>query len=78
VLQGRRFSQIRYGSQVDLIVPLSSRFDFTTIQETGDHVEAGVDPLIKKTPKNPSEKQPDYEDHQNITTKDSEGEGNDA
>lgn len=45
--QGERFSQIRYGSQVDLIVPLSSRFELSTVQSTGDHVEAGIDPLIQ-------------------------------
>jgi phosphatidylserine decarboxylase len=45
--QGERFSQVRYGSQVDLIVPLSSRFEFEPLQKTGDHVEAGLDPLIK-------------------------------
>lgn len=45
--QGERFSQIRYGSQVDLIVPLSRRFEFQPIQSTGDHVEAGVDPIIE-------------------------------
>ncbi len=50
--QGERFSQVRYGSQVDLIVPLSARFDFKTLQETGSHVEAGIDPLIKVTEKN--------------------------
>jgi phosphatidylserine decarboxylase len=49
--QGERFSMIRYGSQVDLIVPLSSRFDFTTLQNMDDHVEAGIDPLIKITKK---------------------------
>jgi phosphatidylserine decarboxylase len=49
--QGERFSMIRYGSQVDLIVPLSSRFDLTTLQNTGEHVEAGIDPLIKVTRK---------------------------
>ncbi len=54
--QGERFSMIRYGSQVDLIVPLSSRFDFTTLQNTGDHVEAGVDPLIKITRKTKPER----------------------
>lgn len=47
--QGERFSAIRYGSQVDLIVPLSSRFKFTTLQKRGDHVEGGIDPLIKLT-----------------------------
>src|SRR5690349_16369428 len=45
--QGERFSMVRYGSQVDLIVPLSSRYDFKPLQKTGDHVEAGLDPLIK-------------------------------
>ena len=47
VSQGERFSQVRYGSQVDLIIPLSSRFDFQTLQPTGSHVEAGMDPLVK-------------------------------
>lgn len=47
VAQGERFSMIRYGSQVDLIVPFSSGFDLKTLQDTGDHVEAGIDPLIK-------------------------------
>jgi phosphatidylserine decarboxylase len=49
--QGERFSQVRYGSQVDLIVPLSSRFDFTLLQKDSSHVEAGLDPLIKITRK---------------------------
>jgi len=52
--QGERFSMIRYGSQVDLIVPLSSRYDLKTLQKTTDHVEAGIDPLIKVTMKNSS------------------------
>jgi len=47
VAQGQRFSQVRYGSQVDLILPLSSEFDFETVQDTGDHVEAGIDPIVK-------------------------------
>jgi phosphatidylserine decarboxylase len=45
--QGERFSQVRYGSQVDLIVPLSSRHEFATVQRIGSHVEAGLDPLIR-------------------------------
>ena len=45
--QGERFSMIRYGSQVDLVVPLSNRFEFQLLQKTGHHVEAGIDPLIK-------------------------------
>ena len=51
VAQGQRFSQVRYGSQVDLIVPLSPRFDFQPVQDTGDHVEAGIDPVIRVTEK---------------------------
>lgn len=47
VSQGERFSMIRYGSQVDLIVPCSNRFSLTTIQETGSHVEAGIDPVVR-------------------------------
>src|SRR5438094_84053 len=47
VAQGQRFSQVRYGSQVELIVPLSSQVDFEPVQETGDHVEAGIDPIVK-------------------------------
>jgi len=56
VVQGQRFSQVRYGSQVDLIVPLSPRFEFTTIQNTRDHVEAGVTPLIKVTERTRNQK----------------------
>lgn len=46
-LQGQRFSQIRYGSQVDLIVPLSPAYELVTVQSTGTHVEAGIDPIIE-------------------------------
>jgi phosphatidylserine decarboxylase len=46
VYQGERFSQIRYGSQVDLIIPLSARWDFETIHSDGYHVEAGIDRLV--------------------------------
>jgi len=52
--QCERFSMVRYGSQVDLIVPLSTKFDFETVQATGNHVEAGVDPLIRVTRKRPN------------------------
>lgn len=45
-MQGERFSQVRCGSQVELIIPLSERWSFTPVQATGDHVEAGIDPLV--------------------------------
>jgi len=51
--QGERFSMIRYGSQVDLIVPISRRFKFKLLQETGCHVEAGLDPLFKLVERTP-------------------------
>ena len=50
VTQNERFSQIRFGSQVDLIIPRSPRFNFEPVQQTGMHVEAGVDPLVAVTP----------------------------
>lgn len=45
--QNQRFSQIRYGSQVDLIIPLSPRHEFTPLVEVGMHVEAAIDPLVR-------------------------------
>ncbi len=73
VAQGERFSMVRYGSQVDLIVPLSDRFDFTTLQQTSVHVEAGVDPIVKVTPGSSTDRtannraceDPPYEDARN-------------
>ncbi len=47
--QNQRFSQIRYGSQVDLIVPLGGggKVDFEFLWEEGMHLEAGIDPLLR-------------------------------
>lgn len=45
--QNQRFSQIRYGSQVDLIIPLSNNYEFISLVDVGMHVEAGVDPIVK-------------------------------
>ncbi len=47
--QNQRFSQIRYGSQVDLIIPLSDKYQFETLHKPGTHVEAGIDPLVRIT-----------------------------
>jgi phosphatidylserine decarboxylase len=49
--QNQRFSLIRYGSQVDLIIPLSDKYEFTPLLEAGMHVEAGIDPLVRITGK---------------------------
>jgi len=45
--QNERFSVVRYGSQVDLILPLSDYYDFEFVQEEKMHIEAGIDRLIK-------------------------------
>lgn len=47
VKQNERFSQIRFGSQVDLIIPLSEEWDFEVLLPDYMHVLAGIDPLIK-------------------------------
>ena len=47
--QGERFSMIRYGSQVDLVIPLSDKRQLSLVQPDGVHVEAGLDPLVKIT-----------------------------
>jgi phosphatidylserine decarboxylase len=57
-MQGERFSQIRFGSQVDLIIPLSERHDFEPLQQVGTHVEAGLDPVVAVRPRsNPNPQQ---------------------
>ena len=45
--QNERFSLIRWGSQVDLVLPLDSRYKFETILDDTMHVNAGLDKLIK-------------------------------
>jgi hypothetical protein len=47
VSQNDRFSLIRWGSQVDLVLPLDKRYNFELIHSDTTHVEAGVDKLIK-------------------------------
>jgi len=47
VFQNQRFSFIRYGSQVDLIIPFSKKFTFKFVQEEGMHVETCFDRLIR-------------------------------
>jgi phosphatidylserine decarboxylase len=49
VQQGQRFSAIRYGSQTDLIVPLSERYELEAVHSPGNHVEAGVDRIVTVT-----------------------------
>jgi len=50
--QNERFSLIRWGSQVDLVLPLDNRYDFEFVLEDHMHVNAGLDKLIKINFKN--------------------------
>jgi phosphatidylserine decarboxylase len=45
--QNERFSLIRWGSQVDLVLPLDERYNFELIHPDTTHVEAGIDTLVK-------------------------------
>ena len=45
--QNERFSLIRWGSQVDLVLPLDSRYEFETLLDNTMHINAGLDKLIK-------------------------------
>ena len=47
VEQTAPFSQIRFGSQVDLVLPLAAHLEYVTTQEEGVHVEAGIDTLVR-------------------------------
>jgi phosphatidylserine decarboxylase len=46
-MQNERFSLIRWGSQVDLVLPLDDRFEFETLIDDAMHVNAGLDKLVK-------------------------------
>lgn len=45
--QNERFSLIRWGSQVDLVLPLDSRYEFETVLDDTMHINAGLDKLVK-------------------------------
>ena len=45
--QNERFSLIRWGSQVDLVLPIDKRFSFELLLKETMHVNAGLDKLIK-------------------------------
>jgi phosphatidylserine decarboxylase len=45
--QNERFSLIRWGSQVDLVLPIDKRFKFELLLKETMHINAGLDQLIK-------------------------------
>ena len=51
MFQNQRFSQIRFGSQVELVIPLSDVYRYDLLIPDTWHVEAGLDALIRLSPK---------------------------
>ncbi len=47
VKQNERFSAIRWGSQVDLVLPVLPNFNYKILVQSKMHIEAGIDKLIK-------------------------------
>ena len=47
ITQGDRFGQIRFGSQCDLIIPHKKGINYEFLVKPLDHVEAGVDPVLR-------------------------------
>ena len=45
--QGQRFSFVRWGSQVELILPVDDRYEFKSLIPKLYHVEAGLDKLVE-------------------------------
>lgn len=45
--QNDRFSVVRWGSEVVLVMPILDTVEFETLHKIGTHVEAGLDPLVK-------------------------------
>jgi phosphatidylserine decarboxylase len=48
--QGSRFGQIRFGSQVDIVLPLTGKNKYEIIAKRGYHVEAGIDKIVRIVP----------------------------
>lgn len=45
--QGDRFGLVRWGSQVDVCIPLRDGISYKILVSPLDHVEAGIDPIIQ-------------------------------
>ena len=46
--QGERFGIVRFGSQVDLVIPLKPNEDrYEILAKVNYHVVAGVDPIVR-------------------------------
>ncbi|MCE1685499.1 phosphatidylserine decarboxylase, partial [Enterobacter hormaechei] len=47
VYQGDRFSMIRYGSQVDLVIPVADDDELTSLVTEKEHVTGGMTRLVR-------------------------------
>jgi phosphatidylserine decarboxylase len=45
--QGERYGLVRWGSQVDLIIPLNGKIKYEILAKKNHHVEAGIDEIIR-------------------------------
>jgi phosphatidylserine decarboxylase len=45
--QGDRYGEVRYGSQVDLIIPLTGKTKYEMLAKKNYHVQAGVDAIVR-------------------------------
>jgi len=46
-VQGERYGLVRFGSQVDMILPLTGENEYELLVAEKWHVEAGIDPIVK-------------------------------
>jgi phosphatidylserine decarboxylase len=50
-MQGERYGMVRFGSQVDVVIPLKKGENrFEILAKVNYHVQAGVDPIIQIKP----------------------------
>lgn len=53
--QGERYGVVRFGSQVDIIVPLIGDNSYELLVKEKDHIEGGIDPIIRIVHSKPKE-----------------------
>ena len=45
--QGERYGQVRFGSQVDIIIPLTGDLEYELLVKENQHIQAGIDEIIR-------------------------------
>ena len=54
--QGERFGEIRWGSDVILLLPYDERFEIESLTNPGDYVYASITPVFKIKPKDSNDR----------------------